>query len=501
MGELVNIVWPLHMKAVCDGLWSLFKKSYKTDFVLSLNDAGNSLMVHHLMLAIFCPSIRNCDDNRFAMKLDNLNIDDEDLKVATYLMIEFMYRGCIKVHREKLPILQSLAEVLGFRVLARVIQKFNKQSVDQPAPEDEEILTACNSPVGNKQVKVVCSENCENQNLSQNTDELYLTFEGLVEADESSHPEDVEPEINDDVSDWEAEQVKVKRSSKVKSSRTRSKKSSRVRLAAARNSGGNFVKYNVDKYYDPDREGLVCKICDKVLKYKSTYVRHIRCHENPELYSRCTYCSYKSDTKNALIQHLAAKHKVDLEGNKLEKNIKCSECEYTCVLDFQLKNHVYVKHSTRGHVCNLCGYSCKSRAVYDVHLQAVHGNNERPSKTLGVLRNHLKTHGDKKTCDICGVWLTYHSYKAHMKLHTTNERPFPCHLCNFAARKKYNLKVHLKNVHKLEDLSGCQQLEEEQSVEVEKETVTAVMISEEGEQLIEISEHGVLDTEFHMDVS
>ncbi|GAB6027809.1 hypothetical protein CHUAL_002039 [Chamberlinius hualienensis] len=212
--------------------------------------------------------------------------------------------------------------------------------------------------------------------------------------------------------------------------------------------------------FDAIRKQFVCKFCDKGFSTKDRHARHVRCHENPDNLQKCLYCDYKTVEKYVLIQHLASKHHVDRDGNELKRDIKCSDCSFTCVSNFQLKNHMLQKHSSKQFKCDECGHLFGKKALRDRHILAKH-RNERPhlcetcghrAKTLNAFKSHLELHSGKKfVCDICGLALTLScSLKRHMKLHISNEKPFPCHLCSFATRKRYNLRVHLRNVHKLE---------------------------------------------------
>ncbi|GAB6031010.1 hypothetical protein CHUAL_007830 [Chamberlinius hualienensis] len=394
----VCLSWPSHGKVLSDSVWKFYQENYKTDLDLSLS--GHYVKVHHLIISAFCPLIKQLTNDKF-IRGESEVIEKEDVEH----LVEFMYRGKVNVSQERLPSLLKGAEVLGFRALVDVIKKY----ID--------IQTKYDSL--KRQGKLTSKKAVEKLNSMTEMSEDDQSAVKEKEADETNNSSDVQ------FQDFNKDRRNYRRT----------------------------LDYNA---FDSTSLQHICKHCNEGFEVFDDYVNHVRQHENPELVHKCPHCNYKARLKFGLTQHVVAKHQMDMRGKKLEKNISCPLCSFTCFANFQLKNHQITVHTNRRKKCDQCHFSTTSRAGLNKHIRIVH-QNERPFmcdtcgsrfKTFQAFRNHVSTHvGKKRICDVCGANLSINAFHAHMKTHTQT-RPFPCHICSFAARKRYNLKVHLKNVHK-----------------------------------------------------
>ncbi|GAB6027810.1 hypothetical protein CHUAL_002040 [Chamberlinius hualienensis] len=183
-----------------------------------------------------------------------------------------------------------------------------------------------------------------------------------------------------------------------------------------------------------------------------------RSYEDPKDFA-CNHCSFRTTARHQLIPHLAIKHHVDIDGNKIEQNIKCPHCSYTCWSPNQLKQHRIFKHSTVKYNCDQCAYVCVTRNRMQKHKEFAHSE-ERPImcetcgrrfKEIRTYKKHQQVHKGiiKANCDICGKIVMASSLKRHMKIHLSDEKPHQCHLCSYATRARFNLRIHLRNVHKV----------------------------------------------------
>lgn len=173
----------------------------------------------------------------------------------------------------------------------------------------------------------------------------------------------------------------------------------------------------------------------------------------------CSYCSFRTTARHQLIPHLAIRHHVDIDGNRIEQNIKCPHCPYTCWSPNQLKQHRIFKHSTVKYTCDQCPYVCVTRNRMEKHKEFAHSEDRpimceecgRRFKEIRTYKKHQQVHKGitKVNCDVCGKVVMASSLKRHMKLHLSDEKPHQCHLCSYATRARFNLRIHLRNVHKV----------------------------------------------------
>jgi len=158
---------------------------------------------------------------------------------------------------------------------------------------------------------------------------------------------------------------------------------------------------------------------------------------------------------------MASKHSQDLEGRLLDENFACTKCEFRCVTEHMLKNHMLRKHTEKEAMryhCDHCSYATVEKAALDKHRRYKH-TNERPfmcdtcgfsTATASSMARHKRSHSQTKPhkCEICG-----HEYadkkrlRDHMYLHS-DYKPFKCEYCSYTCRRSDNLSSHVKRQHK-----------------------------------------------------
>ncbi|GAB6021005.1 hypothetical protein CHUAL_003643 [Chamberlinius hualienensis] len=184
---------------------------------------------------------------------------------------------------------------------------------------------------------------------------------------------------------------------------------------------------------------------------------------------QCTMCDYEGWEQMRYINHLAVRHKVDPQGNKLEPKYKCEHCDFECFVKSQLTSHIDRVHSEKTFSCNECDYTSPRKADLTQHTLRKHSDQKHfMCETCGFLcatqrylARHQETHqGNQLVCGVCDMKFTLKSsLKRHGKLHISDEKPHSCHLCSYSARKRYNLKCHLKRIHKVDIMPAKETVE------------------------------------------
>ena len=216
-----------------------------------------------------------------------------------------------------------------------------------------------------------------------------------------------------------------------------------------------------------------CPKCEKVFKTKTGLNMHLKQHFDEALFS-CLSCDFKTPQKLNLVKHTASKHGEDVEGKLLEMNVACELCDFKCIAEHMLKNHVLRKHTTKAAMrfpCSLCSYATVEKAALDKHMRFKH-TNERPfmcdtcgfsTHTASAMARHKRSHSNTKPhkCEICG-----HEYadrkrlRDHMYLHS-DHKPFNCQMCSYTCRRKDNLTAHMKKQHSVSKLETVEEKKNE----------------------------------------
>ena len=217
-----------------------------------------------------------------------------------------------------------------------------------------------------------------------------------------------------------------------------------------------------------------CPKCVKVFKTKTGLNLHLKQHFDESLFS-CLVCDFKTPQKLNLVKHTASKHGQDVEGRLLDMNFTCESCDFKCIAEHMLKNHMLRKHTEKSAMrfhCNQCSYATIEKSALDKHIRFKH-TNERPfmcdtcgfsTHTASAMARHKRSHSNTKPhkCEVCG-----HEYadrkrlRDHMYLHS-DHKPFKCELCSYTCRRKDNLSAHLKKQHSffMDNVNKLETLEE-----------------------------------------
>ncbi|GAB6029049.1 hypothetical protein CHUAL_004835 [Chamberlinius hualienensis] len=334
MGEQIDLSWPCHSKMLTDGLWNFLKENYKTDFQMSTCD-NITCHAHQLILAIFCPSLVKENQNAGLNLMPDCDFIQEDLQA----IVEFVYLGKVRVAETRLDRILAGAVSLGLDSLIEVINEVKSQRNNN------------NKIISRKSKHLKCGKN-SNKNHNYNE----------VNNSKEKQTDEISEENKSQMDTCE----KVEPLNEFEGVCTRGK---------YKTAGGACV-LNGDQSIDSSviRDQHVCAFCDKRFVSRDRYIRHMRCHQNPEHLQQCPRCDYKTGEKYILIQHMASRHRLDPDGNPLARDLKCPHCDFKCVSNFQLRNHAFHKHSTKSFKCAECDYSCVKKADHDKHVRAKHRN-------------------------------------------------------------------------------------------------------------------------------
>lgn len=191
-------------------------------------------------------------------------------------------------------------------------------------------------------------------------------------------------------------------------------------------------------------EGFTCTMCGMKFSGPKWYERHI---ETGCADLTCSKCPKRFTKRYNLKEH---------ERTHLPKDVKtlihkCSDCQKTYRTAANLRGHTRLVHTKeRLCVCEECGKEFIDLSSLRIH-KVVHVQ-ERLSqctlcpkafKNLSHLKKHMDIHSDNVyECDACGKKFNRkRCLTSHLTVHFA-EKIYKCHLCKFAFKRRYGLKVN-----------------------------------------------------------
>ena len=119
------------------------------------------------------------------------------------------------------------------------------------------------------------------------------------------------------------------------------------------------VNTHIDANHKPGHTVLECKKCSLQLNNQADLEKHMdEAHIICRVFS-CTSCEYRTTKSNEYKIHLDTQHKTvhfsiikqkieeDLNSNLNTSEVKCTLCDYSCRLNFQLKRHMVKIHAQK----------------------------------------------------------------------------------------------------------------------------------------------------------
>ncbi|GAB6024172.1 hypothetical protein CHUAL_008875 [Chamberlinius hualienensis] len=412
--KMVTITWPQHTKFLLEGLWSMLNEKYKVDVELVIDK--HVYKIHQIVLSLFCPVFKTYFDvlGESVIKLDDVTNHHEDINS----LVEFLYRGTIKVEESKLDNLLIAAENLGVKGLIDSIKQVKSgKIVSVDVQKSSKKSTTVTQGVKNNDVKLSRALIKSKAPISSNHIHSDCNLKPFKECPQCSYSDRCEFLFN-----------------------------------------RHLAKH---KKKAQERQ-FVCNVCDKEFRSRVGLKQHSLYHGDPKHLFNCTHCQFKTSQRPHFVRHLAVNHKVDLEGNNLSEDFKCELCSYATTRLNLLKDHQIQKHSThKPFKCAECEYSSVRKWDVIKHVRIVH-RDERPHlceqcgyacKTMSNLKAHVNGHLGIKPykCKICGQdFATVSSLKMHSRIHATGEKPFVCQLCGHGFLRRYRLTNHMKQFHQID---------------------------------------------------
>lgn len=185
---------------------------------------------------------------------------------------------------------------------------------------------------------------------------------------------------------------------------------------------------------------IMCDVCGKVMKNKSSMARHSFIHTGKKPYA-CHLCDMHFNRRDNLQHHLNRLHPNGVAKLEKQREVRawlCAVCGKTFSCRSRLKTHEVIHSGVKPHRCDLCSKAYMRTNDLEHHKKIVHVNGAAEPQRSG---------SSSLLCDFCGKEFKCRSQlTVHFQTHT-GERPHLCDICGRKFGRQYQLKRHKTLVH------------------------------------------------------
>ena len=452
--------------------------SYQTKHcTVKLVRVENLPIFENLKIDLFCP--KNCIhsklENSMPEKIEGKSLikNAEQKKQILKKIIAISNRKNKNLKRKTKTMLASPKQIFG-------ISKKNAKQKDKPCALETTVKDICSKRLMVRIENMKDQQNCEEvKNIAEQfdmpedidgepykvikseNDEIVYSGDDIGDDDLYNDDDDYIPSDDDKDDDYHPRK-------KLKKSKNKTRSTNLVQdNILVKSEFEHFSSDTKSKRVKGTRIGrppvlghFECKLCDFTANEKNLVTKHhFKTHRQQII--KCEPCSKIFKSMNRFLEHNAYYH----DGGK---PFKCGHegCPYASKNPTDLSRH-QAKHETElKHVCSICGWRTKWRRNMKHHHVMKHCDErnyhcticEFSAKRKYDLKYHLYRHTENKPiqCLTCGFRVkTNFELRSHMLVHT-NEKPFKCTFpgCSSRTKTKSDLTKHMR-VHLTERKFKC----------------------------------------------
>ena len=196
-------------------------------------------------------------------------------------------------------------------------------------------------------------------------------------------------------------------------------------ICSQRFGANRFLQAHINNMHS---EKVKCTFCS-FSSQKHLIEVHIKRRHKKSACNICSFCSYETDDKNALLEHVELNHpdenNIPKITNRRRKDYNCNLCDFQSNHKQSLRAHKSSKHWGIKYYCDLCDFKSTTKDKVKKHNEKIHLKIKHPCKFCNF-----------QTAD--GGALRAHLIAKHPEF-----KLYSCHLCNYRTEKKDLLQRHL----------------------------------------------------------
>uniref|UniRef100_A0A182QFC4 C2H2-type domain-containing protein n=1 Tax=Anopheles farauti TaxID=69004 RepID=A0A182QFC4_9DIPT len=207
-----------------------------------------------------------------------------------------------------------------------------------------------------------------------------------------------------------------------------------------------------------DTRGYV-RCCDKQFFRRYILVDHIEAHRGT---IRCEICQKSYKTRRYLALHIAKSH-----SSEADRPFKCSKCHVSYPKQYLLRAHELLHVQEECHICRKVLSNTQSLKVHMAQMHGGDGNHicdtcGKVFRTKPAMERHIKEHlglevVERLQCEYCKKWFNgKYNLKKHIRfLHKEGGQVFPCDICQHVSPNSRALSNHKQRIH-VEEKYECE---------------------------------------------
>ncbi|XP_053674582.1 transcription factor grauzone-like [Anopheles nili] len=215
----------------------------------------------------------------------------------------------------------------------------------------------------------------------------------------------------------------------------------------------------LDHYRDAHNTKGYVRCCDKQFFRRYILVDHISAHRGT---IRCDICQKCYKTRRYLALHIAKSH-----SREEDRPFKCAKCHVSYPKQYLLRAHELLHVQEQ---CHICQKMLSNNQSLKVHIAQMHGGDGnqicatcgKVFRTKPAMERHIKEHlgielVERLQCEYCQKWFNgKYNLKKHIRfLHKEEGQVFSCDLCQHVSPNSRALANHKQRIH-VEEKYECE---------------------------------------------
>ena len=161
----------------------------------------------------------------------------------------------------------------------------------------------------------------------------------------------------------------------------------------------------------------------------------------------CYDCDYGTNVKRSLTRHFIT--------HGIGERFQCDQCDKDFTQKVSLSIHLRTHDGTaKRFSCQICDQQFTRKSSLKTHTLEIHEKKAIPCDqcfelfgSVNMLNQHKRNEHVSINCGQCNQKVMLGTFARHIKLMHKITEKFNCHICEYVANRKGNLKRHIEQTH------------------------------------------------------